>query len=351
MEKKLLSTAIAGALAASMSFAATADTTVFGNVNVSIDSVDVDGGTDDLNMSSNTSAVGFKGSEDLGGGLKAIYKIDFQFDATERNAGGGITDRDQWVGLAGNFGKVRFGSISTSYKSHGAKIDPIYRTSLQGREHGIQSRLHRGAGEVGGRMTNHVRYDSPDFQGLGFTVDYSFDRGTTATDNDTYGIGGHYSNGPILVFADYLTSDEGGSDDAWKIGGSFKMGMLGFYAQYEGDGGLIAQAPGVAGGTAEDADVWHIAGSYTMGNTLLYAAYAQGDDTGSAAGSTEYDAWTLAADHHLSKRTDVYAGFNQVDCDSASCVTSATGSEGVPATVGAGGGEIDFFSVGVRHKF
>ena len=43
------------------------------------------------------------------------------FDADEQS---GVSDRDQFVGLAGDFGKVRFGTISTSYKSHGAMIDP-----------------------------------------------------------------------------------------------------------------------------------------------------------------------------------------------------------------------------------
>jgi predicted porin len=114
------------------------------------------------------------GSEDLGNGLKAIFKLDFQYDTTERNTGrargssssstaavntpagtatityltsasvsdtSSITDRDQWLGLAGNFGQVRVGTISTHYKSHGAMLDPLYRTALQGRDRGLQSNL------------------------------------------------------------------------------------------------------------------------------------------------------------------------------------------------------------------
>lgn len=323
MNKKVLTTAMGAALAASMGFAQASDVTVYGNVNISIDSWDVDGVGDDINMENNTSAVGVKGSEDLGNGLKAIFQAEFGFDADE---GSGTTARDQWVGLSGGFGKVRLGTISTSYKSHGAMIDPIYRTSLQNRNNGLQSDgLHNGRGETRGRMNNHVRYDSPDMNGLGFTVDYSFDEGTD--ENDSYGIGGQYKNGGILVFADYITSDTGAdTDDAWKVGGSFKIDdMFAVYAQYE-EGGLL-----MAGGTAtEDATQWLIGGSATMGNTLLYVGYGQAEELVGAA--YDHDAITLAVDHHLSKRTDVYAGWANIDEDS-------TGVEG------------DLVSVGIRHKF
>lgn len=365
MEKKLLSTAIAGALAATMSLAANADVTVYGNVNVSVDAVDVDGGEDDVNMSSNTSSFGFKGSEDLGYGLKAIFQAEFQFEADERNGGSNdpnsIVDRDQWVGLAGDFGKIRFGTMSTAYKSHGAMIDPIYRTSLQGRDHGLQSRLHGGANGVGGRLDNQIRYDSPEFMGFGAIVNYAFDsqdnNGATALENDgddTYGIGIHYNNGPILAFADYLTSDAGGEDEAWKVGGSFTMGQLAFYGQYEWDEGLISGGNNALN-TNDGGDVWHLGASYTMGNTLAYFAYGMGDDDSSAI-DTEYDVWTLAVDHRLSKRTDVYAGFTQIDCD-ADCTTGgavsagALSSSGTNSFAGFTGGEVDFFSVGMRHKF
>ncbi len=331
MDKKFLSVAVAGVLAGSMAFSAQADVKLYGNVNISIDAVDVDGGSDDITMESNTSSIGVKGSGDLGG-MKAIFQAEWQLEATERqNNGRNMTDRDQWVGLAGDFGKIRFGTISTSYKSHGAKVDPIYRTSLEGRSNGLQSGLHRGAGENGqGRMTNHIRFDSANYGGLGFTIDYSMDQDETdGKDDNAYGIGGHYKNGGIYVFADYLTNDHGGEDSAWKVGGTFKTGAIGLYAQYEADEGLISStAEGV--NSISGGDMWTIGGSYTMGNTMLYAGYGQKDDSNDVT-NTEHDAWTLAVDHKMSKRTDIYAGFNQIDADAS--------------------GETDTFSVGMRHKF
>ncbi|MGB5259208.1 MAG: porin, partial [Gammaproteobacteria bacterium] len=144
MTKKLLPIMIGTALAGGMT-AAAADVSIFGHIDTSVDYFDNGSsgpGNSDTNLNCTTCSVGFKGSEDLGNGLKAIFSIDFQYDTTERNnsrpsstslsvltPGGtvtgsvvtsvgssSITDRDQWLGLAGGFGQVRIGTISTVYK-------------------------------------------------------------------------------------------------------------------------------------------------------------------------------------------------------------------------------------------
>ncbi len=358
MNKKLLLTALSAALVGGMGSAQAGNLTLFGNVNVSVDSIDIDGGFDDINLASNTSSVGVKGSEDLGNNLKAIFLADFQFDAAN---GGDLTGRDQWVGLAGSsWGKVRFGTISTSYKSHGAMIDPLYRTSLQGRgsvndltsQTRLQSALHSGkGGDAHGRLTDHIRYDSPNWSGFGFTVDYALDDDDARDGDDTYGFGAHWKGAGALVFADYITTDssDGGNSDwddtAWKIGGKYAWNDIGFYAQYE-SGGLVQNrsafvdpsdpASDITVGN-EDAMMWHLGLSYTLGNTLVYFAYGEAEDlTFDPTDDYEHTAWTLAIDHKMSKRTDVYVGFNQVDMDRNDQPTF---------------GETDFFSLGLRHKF
>jgi predicted porin len=370
MNRNLLLAALGAALAGGAGYASAGPVTLYGNVNVSIDSIDIDGGGDDINMESNTSALGVKGSEDLGNNLKAIFQAEFQFDADD---GGSLEGRDQWVGLSGNnWGKLRLGTISTSYKSHGAMIDPLYRTSLQGRGRsgttkaganigstsaftgGMQSGLHRGKGnDAQGRLTNHVRYDSPSWSGFGFTIDYALDDNDAQDGDDTYGGGVQYKNGGILVFADYITTDSSTpdiygdgtdtGDDAWKIGGSFMWGGFGFYGQYEAGGlvdqqssTLVSPSKAVTVGN-DDATLWHLAASYTIGNTLLYLGYGHGEDFQAKSNDYEHDAWTIALDHRLSKRTDAYVGWNQTDVD----------SDGA----GAIDGETDLFSLGLRHKF
>ena len=348
--------AIIGAMLAGSLPVAQADITLFGHIDTSIDATDQDGGSDDINMNCTTCSIGFKGSEELGNGLKAIFKLDFQYDTVNRNKDGSITDRDQWLGLAGGFGSVKAGTISTVYKSHGALIDPLYRTSLQGRDRGLQSDFHNGAGEnLEGRADNTIRYDTPDWNGLKGGAFYTLDSDENdGDDNDPYGLGASYTNGGLIAYVDYQdnngsSSDNGGDITAWKVGGKYDLGMFGLYGQYE-DGSIDDQTAtddtGALAPIDYDLTVWHLGASATLGNTMAYFAYGQGefDDNSVGGGSDDYTTWTLALTHSLSKRTLVYTGFSEVDCD-------VQVDDTVCDKVGPSGGEDDKFSLGMKHKF
>ena len=370
MIKKLLPTVIGAALIGGMS-AAQADVTVFGHLDTSVAGIDTDEGfitlgktpdtweqagsdSDDTNFNCTTCSLGFKGSEDLGNGLKAIFKLDFQFDMFNRNSNGSITDRDQWLGLAGNFGQVVFGTTSTSYKSHGAMIDPLYRTVAQGRDHNMQSFLHSNAGEDGqGRADNTMRYDSPDWNGLKVSAHYTLDSdendgclpapNNCDEDDDAFGAGVQYSNGGILVFADYVTNDSNpinstntngniyGDVEGWKVGGKYTLNNFAVYAQYED---IDADT-----GDNEEVELWHLAGSYTMGNNMLYLGYGHTELTADSSDrEPEVDSFTLAATHSLSKRTTVYAAYNMKEQD-------------LDVTDGSDDPEQDVWGIGMKHKF
>ena len=340
MTKKLIPAMVGVALAGGMT-AAAADVTVMGHIDTSIVNYDFNApgpGEDDTVFVCTTCSSGFKGSEDLGNGLKAIFKLDFQYDTTVRNDGdgtgadgdndnSGLLDRDQWLGLAGGFGQVRVGTISTVYKSHGAMLDPLYRTSLQGRDHGLQSSFHSSAGEeLQGRATNTVRYDSPNFNGLKVGAHYTLDSDETDGDDENpYGIGASYENGGILVFADWMDNAQSGvaEDSVWKIGGKYSLNNFAVYGQYEDED---------YSSTGEFTQ-WHVAGSYTMGNNMIYAGYGNAEDEFGGATVSDVDAWTIALMHSLTKRTKLYAGYNQEEDDVA------------------GGIDYDQFSLGMKHKF
>ena len=374
---------VGAVLAGGLSVAA-ADIVVFGHIDTSYVYFDQDGGSDDSVFECTTCSIGFKGSEDLGNGLKAIFKLDFQYDVFSRDTTS-LTDRDQWLGLAGsNWGQVRWGTISTPYKSHGAMIDPLYRTALQGRARGVQSDFHNGAGEnLQGRADHTIRYDTPDWNGLKAAVFYTLDSSERdgvpgpgnpkgEEDNDPYGVGVQYSNGNLLGFADWQDNngskkDTGGDISAWKVGGKYStkaFGMrFGFYGQFEDASIDEASAANL---TDLDFQLWHIAASVQLGNTMAYYAFGQGeyDDNTVGGESTDYDTWTLALVHSLSKRTKVYLGFSEVDCDAR--VFKADVAVPPPATVGIDSsacglvdsesmtgkrGEDDKFAFGVKHVF
>jgi predicted porin len=376
MIKKILPAMIGAALVVGVTNA-TADVTAMGHIDTSLNSTknELLDNSDRLNnMTCTTCSFGFKGSEDLGNGLKAIFKIDFQYDSTVRNqisqddqgnsrGAGSITDRDQWVGLDSNFGKLRLGTISTVYKSHGAMIDPVYRTSVQGRAWGLQSNLHTGAGDSAaqGRATNTIRYDSPTFAGFQVAGHYTVQKETQLDPNadSPWGIGGQWKGGGFLAFADYITSDADGDDDAWKLGGRFGFSNFAVFGQYEGDGGAISgrsnlqivndgsviDVRGQDNGVGEGADTWFIGGTAGFGNNLIYVAYAQADSSDDAIATdvatgdvvegvdNEYDSWEIVGVHSLSKRTKAYLGYVAQDFKSS------------------GAGSVDNWTLGVKHTF
>ncbi|MGB5441547.1 MAG: porin, partial [Gammaproteobacteria bacterium] len=273
-----------------------------------------------------------------------------------------------------------FGTISTGYKSHGAMLDPLYRTALQGRNYGMQSPLHSNAGEDGqGRADNTVRWDSPSWNGVKVMAHYTLDSderdgtgivaGTCTApaanprcreDDDAFGIGAQYSNGGILVFADWLTNNSnddtntGGDLTAWKVGGKYTINNFAVMGQYEDieDNVTAFGANGKQEGT-----LWHLGASYTMGNNMLYAAYGSGSASDLLNDTVPNDdsdqtAYTIAATHQLSKRTMVYAGYNHMEQDNDSGLNGAlTGAVagGYAGTVDDP--EQDTIAIGMKHKF
>ena len=371
MTRKLLPALIGTILVGGMA-TAQADVTLFGQIDESINRIDDLNGNSDTRLICTTCSLGVKGSEDLGNGLKAIFKLDWQYNINERNTSKAsaktttittvngttqvvtdvsdnstFTDRDQWLGLAGNFGQLRVGTISTTYKSTGAMIDPGYRTVAQMRDQGIQSGLHSGAGSNGqGRAENTARYDSPSWNGLKFAATFTLSPQDQNNNDNPYSAGLSYENGGILLFGNYISNERNGDDSAWKVGGKYTLNNFSVFGQYEKDGGLIsARRRGTISGdnrlNGDDANQWFAGASYTMGNNLIYAAYAaaEGMDGNAPAaaqasfGNDDYKAYEIVGVHNMSKRTFLYAGYVKTDPDQS----------GVDDTT--------IWTSGVRHKF
>ena len=363
MNRKFLVTAMGLVLAGGMGLA-NADVKLYGQITLEVDAVDSDavGFEDDINMNSNTSAFGIKGSEDLGNGLSAFFKLEFQVDPTQRAKN--ITDRDQFIGLKmKRFGKMTFGTTSTAYKAPGKKIDAFYRTNLQSRDIGLQSNLHSGAGEQGeGRGENMVRYDSPKFNGFGVLATYQFDNdksgssnpacgtGPECDDDDPYSIGVTYKGGNFFAAASYISTQQNDDAEAAQFMARYTWNDFEFHGIYELDQGLITaqRSNGLNGGlggrdgSAKDdgADIYSIGATYTIGNNVIGADWGQGSDSDGKDGINnagggddvqEYDVWRIAAWHKFSKRTGVFAGYANTDYDIK--------------------GEDEIFSLGMRHKF
>jgi predicted porin len=119
--KKILAVAIATAFAAP-AFAATSNVDVYGKLHMSVNWYnDQPSDINDIGISSNASRIGFKGSEDLGGGLKGIWQIESGLNLDEQN--GTLANRNSFVGLSGGFGTALLGNHDTPLKLVGRKVD------------------------------------------------------------------------------------------------------------------------------------------------------------------------------------------------------------------------------------
>ncbi len=301
MRKNILTMALAGALlAAPAAYAGDGfNYQIYGRLNVSLD-LENDSQAD---LTSNTSAVGIKGSQKLGdSGVKAIFKVEWQIDPTERNKN--IVDRDQWIGLKGDFGKILAGTMTMNYKQT-KYTDIMWRTNVQGRGFiNTLSNLHSGAGNDRGRMTNTIQYQSPTMMGgLQVVGNVSFSDGK----DDSYGIGLRYKTKEMIVWLDSF-QDGQLEETAWKVGGSFKLGALKLGAQYEA-------AQKVTG-----YDYIQASAAYKMDkkNTIKFQI---GQADGVADNNTS---WALLFDHKLSKQVSMYAGYGSRDNDVAADVDLIT---------------------------
>ncbi len=167
MNKKLLAVAIAAAVAAPSAFA---ESTIYGKLHTSIDANGFDTGNnsasvDNYTMSSRASRLGFKGSEDLGSGLKAIYQIELSVSSdggTDQTVGDGWgSQRNTFIGLAGDWGTFLVGRHDTPAKM------AFY---AGGNDRLGDSIIDINSGVVGVfrefRANNAIAYVSPNFSGF-----------------------------------------------------------------------------------------------------------------------------------------------------------------------------------------
>ncbi|WP_260254876.1 porin, partial [Neisseria meningitidis] len=109
------------------------------------------------------SFIGFKGSEDLGEGLKAVWQLEQDVSV----AGGGATqwgNRESFIGLAGEFGTLRAGRVANQFDDASQAIDPWDSNNDVASQLGIFKRHDD--------MPVSVRYDSPDFSGFSGSVQF-----------------------------------------------------------------------------------------------------------------------------------------------------------------------------------
>ena len=354
MQKKLIALALASAFAAP-AFAATSNVDVGGYMNMSVDYLDPDDGVNDgnVNVSSNSSNIYFKGAEDLGGGLKAIWQIQTYFSAgrtgnTDKSFGAnadGVSSGNTYVGLQGGWGMVLAGKHETPYKLVGRKYD------FFGNQIGDSRNIINFAG-MDVRPNNVIAYGTPNISGFNALVAYVSNLGSgPATDMsvDAWSVNAGYDNGPLSIGLAYQQTNNSEADplledqSAWRVGASYKFGDFKVAALYQQDQDIL-------GLSDFDYDAWGLGAAYKTGAFTIKGQYYNGEVDVTGVDDGEADMWALGVDYALSKRTTLYAAYTGMDNGDEMALTPFGGGHGDnPGTTW--GSEPVGFSLGMIHTF
>ncbi len=320
MKKSTLALAVAGALA--LPFAAQADTILYGSARVSIDYLQVEGVSSAWDVVNNDSRLGVLGSEDLGGGLSAVYQYEFGVDVTEGTSGF-ENNRPKFVGLKGNFGTVTVGTQESPYYHVAGIVDIFNSAKTFGNDAWLgggfgDDQVGRGIGFI--RLDNSVYYATPEFSGFSgeamLVMDGRFNNSVGFSNGvDIWNVALKYNQGPFFAGISYIALNDnfgnisGSGDldlDQWVLGlgytgGPFSVGFI--YEQ--GEFNRYGLASAVFGG--DEATNFYLTGSYTFGNNTISAAYGQLDP--GTRGLDKIDNYILGYQYNFSRRTSIWAEY------------------------------------------
>jgi predicted porin len=325
-----------------------ADATLFGKAHFIVENVD-DGDQDVWGVDSVHSRIGVKGSEDLGGGLKAVYHFEFKVNQDD---GDGLSDRNQFVGLAGGFGTMLLGRHDTPLKMSQGKFDEFGDLP-----NGDIANVFPGED----RVDNVIAYVSPAMGGLtlvGAAVSGEYGDSVTLVDAagdtvlettpsldslfDHISLAALYSYGPVfasLAYNSYSLGDDidadpsllrgtliwnggmwqagvmfnswdwddvTGDTDSYGLSGHFKVGGSGkIKAQY-----LFADAP------ATNANAALLAVTAGLGVTGATDGFSPNITvSGDGDADDEVTQFSIGYEHALSKQTTAHVGYTSYETD------------------------------------
>ena len=363
MKKTVLAFAVAAAMG--VPAVAAADVTLYGRFNVSLDNID-NGANKGTQLANNSSRIGVRGSEDLGGGLQGIFGAEFGLwngGAQQTTFGGSWNARNTFVGVSGDFGEVRVGRHDTPYKLVTTRLN--FFADMIGDMYNLMGTAGTSSNATSAfysRADNTIMYTTPNFEGFRAMASYTTDRRNdradlaTAGDEDGYSLAATYTNGPIYVAAAYerwnqwtsaplsgagevAHGDAENDAKAFKIAGTYTIDDLTLAAQYE--------RVDTGAATNSKRNGYHLGARYNLGQAYLMGSFTSVGDYGTDDGATMY---ALGAGYNLSRRTGVYANYAVVDNDTgASYGFTGTGKgEGIGGTAGQ---DTKGFSIGMWHNF
>ena len=366
MNKKLIALAVAGVCVAPEVMAQTANpVTLYGRVYVTAESVEAKGNAGTTppvarrtRIEDQSSLLGVRGTEDLGGGLKAFFQLETAFRPDQNNTA--FAGRNSAVGLQGGFGSFLIGRWDTPWKVATIAVDPFGDLTLGG----ITGVLSDG-GNFDRRDQNVAQYWSPTFGGFAFRLAATANErkndpaGVNARD---YGANATFTRGPLYAFLAYEQHKDqlGGSGGAFgqpAPGGTAVNGVAGSEEKGFAGGASFSFGPVKLGGqyqkiektSRKDQKNWMGNVVFTMGNNQFIYQYMQSKDGGlnSATVQPDCNSHNLGYQYNFTRRTFFLAQYTRVENEN----TASTCNFGANRLAIAGGQDPRGVSLGIRHIF
>jgi len=340
MNKKIL----AAALVSSLPLFAQAQTsvTMYGVVDASFGIEDRDIAGEDHAVvvqsgTQSTSRIGFRGTEELGNGLKALFNLEAGV-AVDSGAGDStLFQRRAVVGLQGNFGTVTVGREYSPIAAIAQATDALghgfYGSSLAAfaTPTGALPRATR-------RLSNSVNYKSNPWNGVVIGAAYGAGERTTGPSNDVLGVSLEATQGNLYLGAAYQEVERlaAGNDKEYASGIGYKFGA------FEARAGYLVADPTGANNAYEQINV---GGTWTTGPNKFFLQFQRQELGNGGKGN----GFTLAYTYTLSKRTNLYGTFATLRNNNVGNfgLTSAGGTLLSPVV----GADPKAINVGVRHSF
>ncbi len=325
---------------------------IYGRASFSADKLDDGDKYNLMNLSSNASRLGFKGSKKIGE-LTGIWQIEQEIQFNMSNGTSDtynrLASRDTFAGLQGGFGVVRVGKFDTPFK---VAREPF---NLFGDQLGDMRNLTRvGDAKFDERLNNMLEYQTPVMSGLQARLAYSFHSGTSATTTngvdqkeDATSMSLAYKVGNLDTTLAYETYGANtattGKRNATRVAIAYKLSpelrLMGFYQS----------ADSKTGTKDEGADVTGVGIEYMVTPTVALKGHYMNRNANAA--NADAKMVTVGAEYRYDKALRFYANYASLDNDPAVKLTPWKEGRTAAPSAGTNGKTTTGLSVGMRYDF
>jgi predicted porin len=290
------------------------------------------------------SRFGFKGAEDLGGGLQARFQLESGILAdTGAQANAAFFNRQSWVGLSSS----SWGTVSAGRQTI-PQYDILDAFDTFGT--GVGSASSSGIVSTNSRANNSVKYTAPTVAGFSGVALVGLGETTPSTTNsgdnaNVYALGGTYAAGPFsagVALNVFKRSTNAVVDSRFlMLTAAYDLGVAKL-------NGVVQKVRNLSGTDSVDRNevMAGVSVPVTAADTVS-AAYGRVSTAGQSALNASQ--WTLGATHVMSKRTSFYGVLSGID-NSAQTAYTTTAANGLGPSTSAGK-DVTSLQVGIRHAF